>query len=50
MHQNLAIILQQFNYSKNNFLVLVPVNLPNTHEQNFVYLYQVPVDLANAIV
>ena len=24
MHQNLAIILRQFNYSKNSFIVLVP--------------------------
>ena len=24
MHQNLAIILQQFNYSKNSFIVLIP--------------------------
>ena len=24
MHQNLAIILQQFNFSKNSFIVLVP--------------------------
>ena len=24
MHQNLTIILQQFNYSKNSFIVLVP--------------------------
>ena len=25
MHQNLEIFLQQFNYSKNSFIVLVPV-------------------------
>ena len=24
MHQNLAIILQQFNYGKNSFIVLIP--------------------------
>ena len=24
MHQNLAVILRQFNYSKNSFIVLVP--------------------------
>ena len=25
MHQNLAVILRQFNYSKNSFIVLIPV-------------------------
>ena len=28
MHQNLAVILQQFNYGKNSFIVLIPKNKP----------------------
>ena len=48
MHQNLAIILRQFNYSKNSFIVLVPgllffvwfqlLCLPMLNEQQF-YLF-----------
>ena len=31
MHQNLAVILQQFNYSKNSFIVLVPAAFGQKH-------------------
>ena len=36
MHQNLAIILQQINYGKNSFIVLVPglKNVVNNVAQN----------------
>ena len=40
MHQNLAIILRQFNYSKNSLIVLVPGGMDvNEKVTKFVYTY-----------
>ena len=34
MHQNLAVILEQFNYGKNSFIVLIPGHRPWQGDQD----------------
>ena len=36
MHQNLAVILRMFNYSKNSFIVLVPGRQSHPAKQYFI--------------
>ena len=38
MHQNLAVILWQFNFGKNSFIVLIPVSLIKNDDVSFIKL------------